>query len=676
MPEQGTIASIGGESTLPEGGRRRVVIEVVSPEIDGGRFPVKRVVGEPVTVEADVFSDGHDEVAATLLWKREGEDQWREVPFRFLCNDRWRASFVATEPGRCIYTVHARIDRFATWRKDLRKRFEAGSDLRIDLLIGASLVEEAEDRAESSKRERLQSFAAALRDAASGGDALALADSGEMASLMDETHDPELDTIYPRELEVTVEPEIAMFGAWYELFPRSCGTEGVDHGSFADCERLLPTISAMGFDVVYFPPIHPIGRTNRKGKNNSITAEAEDPGSPWAIGSPEGGHMSVHPALGSNEEFDHFIASASRAGLKVAMDIAFQCSPDHPYVREHPHWFRWRPDGTVQYAENPPKKYQDIIPFDFETKEWRSLWAELLSVVTFWIDRGITVFRVDNPHTKPFPFWEWLIREVKRRNPEVVFLSEAFTRPKVMYRLAKLGFSQSYTYFSWRNTRWELEHYMKELTATEVREYFRPNFWPNTPDILPEFLQFGGRTAFVIRFLLASTLSASYGIYGPPFDLFVNDALPDSEEYLDSEKFEIRRWNWNEAANMRHLFTLVNRIRRENRAMHSTWNVRFCESDNEQIIAFMKRDDEGSNTLLVCISLDPFNDRKGMVRLPVEGLGISPGHPFLMEDLLSGEKCIWYGERNSVELSATSVPAKIFMMRPRMRRENDFDYFM
>ncbi|MBI1919850.1 MAG: alpha-1,4-glucan--maltose-1-phosphate maltosyltransferase [Geobacter sp.] len=657
-------------------GRKRVVIERVSPEIDCGRFPIKRVVGETVTVRADVFGDGHDAISARLLYRKEGEDSWSEILMAPLGNDRWEAGFIVTELGSWHYTVRGGIDHFATWRGDLEKKFKAGTKLAVDRQIGAELIDKAAQRAGGEEQERLLEMARRIRDAGADADALPLAQSSELAQLMAEHAGSDLTTTYEKELEVVVERREALFSAWYELFPRSCCTGSGSHGTFRDCERFLPLIAEAGFDVVYFPPIHPIGRTNRKGKNNAPIAEEEDPGSPWAIGSAEGGHKAIHPALGTLEDFDRFIAKAGEYELQVAIDIAFQCSPDHPYVREHPEWFRWRPDGTVQYAENPPKKYEDIIPFDFESAEWHSLREELRSVFLFWIERGVSIFRVDNPHTKPFPFWEWVIREVKREHPDVIFLSEAFTRPKVMYRLAKLGFSQSYTYFSWRNTRWELEQYMRELTGSEVREFFRPNFWPNTPDILPEILQYGGRPAFAVRFLLAATLSASYGIYGPPFELMVADPLPGREEYLNSEKYEVRCWDWDDPRSMRELISSVNRIRRENPALQTTWNVRFCETDNDNIICYLKMSEDRSNCLLIAVNLDPFNSQEGNVRLPLEELGTSAGHPFLVHDLLSDERQIWHGELNRVALDVRAVPGRIWQLRPRLRRENDFDYYM
>ncbi|WP_298437441.1 alpha-1,4-glucan--maltose-1-phosphate maltosyltransferase [Geobacter sp.] len=660
---------------MPQDGKKRVAIENVSPEIDGGRFPARRVTGEEVTVEADVFCDGHDEPAVSLLYRRADQRAWQRLPMERLGNDRWRASFVVDTPGSWFFTVEGGIDRFATWRHDLMKRREAGENVVVELQIGAALVNKAAGRARGIEAERLARFAEELL-AAGSQRGTALAGDAELALLMAAHRDERGTTRYEKELEVVVERLVARFSTWYELFPRSCGADAAPHGSFADCEKLLPAIARMGFDVVYLPPIHPIGVTNRKGKNNSPVAEADDPGSPWAIGSAEGGHTALHPQLGTLEDFRRFTAAAGEHGLEVALDIAFQCSPDHPWVREHPEWFRWRPDGTVQYAENPPKKYQDVIPFDFETDAWRPLWEALREVFRFWIGQGITIFRVDNPHTKPFAFWEWVIRELKREHPETVFLSEAFTRPKVMYRLAKLGFSQSYTYFCWRNTKPELEQYLGELTRTGVREFFRPNFWPNTPDILPEFLQFGGKPAFAIRYLLAATLSASCGIYGPPFELFVTDALPDREEYRDSEKYEVRRWDWKTPESLRELITRINRVRKEEPALQENGNLHFCATDNDSVLACLKMTPGRGSILLVVVSLDPFFPQEATVALPLDILGVEEGHPLLVEGLLTGERQIWHGAENRLRLDPAGIPGRIFRLRPRLRREHDFDYFM
>lgn len=663
-------------SALAPDGRRRVVIENITPCIDNGRFAVKRALGEQVVVEADIFCDGHDELAALLLYRHEREEQWHKIPMNRLGNDRWQARFTVATLGTCYYTIEGRVDSFVTWSKDLAKRFAAGQNLSVDREIGARLCEAAALRAGSQQALELRTWATRLREAENDGAALRLAEQETLAALMALHYDPQMVTRAAQELRVSVEREKALFSAWYELFPRSCCEEQGAHGTFADCERLLPEIARMGFDVVYFPPIHPIGRTNRKGKNNSTVAETDDPGSPWAIGAAEGGHTEIHPELGTLQDFRRFMARAAELNIEVAMDIAFQCAPDHPYVRKHPAWFRWRPDGSVQYAENPPKKYQDIIPFDFESGEWRELWQELKEVFRYWIAQGVKIFRVDNPHTKPFDFWEFVITEIRQEHPDTIFLSEAFTRPKVMYRLAKLGFSQSYTYFSWRNTKWELEQYLRELCTSPVRDFFRPNFWPNTPDILPEVLQYGGRPAFVIRFILAATLSSNYGIYGPPFELFVKEALPGKEEYRDSEKYEIRCWDWEKAAHMRELIARINRIRRDNPALQTTWNVHFCETDNDNLLGFVKATEERDNLLMIVVNLDPFHTQKGKIRLPMSSLGLSPGHPFLAHDLLGEGRNIWHSEWNTIELDPHQLPAAVFRLYPRLRREQDFDYFM
>ncbi len=669
-----------GESPAPrraDDGRRRVVIEGLSPEIDGGRFPIKRTVGETVRVQADVFADGHDQIAALLLYRRDGDFQWHKAPMAPLVNDRWEAAFEVTELGTWLYTVEGRIDHFATWLKDLEKKFAAGQDLDTDRRIGAGLIEKAALRAGADDAERLRSWAAGLRNAGDDATALSRAREEELAELMAIHAAPELSTVYGKELAVTVEREKARFSAWYELFPRSCCDEETDHGTFRKCEERLPEIARMGFDVVYFPPIHPIGITHRKGRNNAAVAAEGDPGSPWAIGSPAGGHDAIHPELGTFEDFDRFVARARDYGIEVALDIAFQCSPDHPFVRQHPDWFRWRPDGTMQYAENPPKKYQDIIPFDFESEEWQKLWEGLrdrLSLLDRAGDHASSASTTPTP--SPSASGTGCIAEVRREHPEVIFLSEAFTRPKVMYRLAKAGFSQSYTYFSWRNTRWELEQYLTELSGAPIREFFRPNFWPNTPDILPEFLQYGGEPAFVIRFLLAATLASSYGIYGPPYDLFVNAGLPGKEEYHNSEKYEIRCWDWSDPQNMRDLIARVNRVRRENPALHTWWNGHFCETDNDQVLCCLKTTEDRSNLLLIVVSLDPFNRQEARIRVPLERLGIVAGHPYLVHDLLSDGRNIWNQEWNPVSFDPQALPGAVFRLHPRLRREQDFDYFM
>jgi starch synthase (maltosyl-transferring) len=657
-------------------GRRRVVIEKVKPEIDCGRFPIKRVTGERVVVRADIFADGHDAVAGRILYRKRDERQWKEAPLRWIGNDVWEGEFTVEEVCVYLYTIEAWIDHFTTWQRDLEKRLEAGQDVRAEMLIGAGYVEEVSERADEGDREKFIACAEVLRAEGSERERIPAALDKEISALLRKYPDPGLTVSYERELAVVVDRRKALFSAWYELFPRSCSPHPGRHGTFRDCEGLLPEISEMGFDVLYLPPIHPIGRSNRKGRNNSLEVSPQDVGSPWAIGSEEGGHKSLQAGLGSMEDFERLIAKAAEHGIEIAMDLAFQCSPDHPYVKEHPAWFRWRPDGTIRFAENPPKRYEDIVPLHFESGEWQSLWEELRSVVLFWIERGVRIFRVDNPHTKPFPFWEWLIGEVKRSYPEVIFLSEAFTRPKVMHRLAKAGFTQSYTYFTWRNTKREFMAYVAEFLDTDAREYFRPNFWPNTPDILPEHLQYGGRPAFMMRLVLAATLSSSYGIYGPAFELCVADPIPGKEEYLDSEKYEIKRWDRNRAGNLRDFIARVNRTRRENPALQTTWNLRFYEVDNDYLLFYGKATEDLSNIILVVVNLDPFHIQSGWVKVPVKDLEIDLHQPYLVHDLLSDDKYIWQGERNYVEIDPQVLPASILRVKKRLKRETDFDYFM
>ncbi|HUO84450.1 MAG TPA: alpha-1,4-glucan--maltose-1-phosphate maltosyltransferase, partial [Thermoanaerobaculia bacterium] len=572
-------------------GRKRVVIEGVEPEIDCGRFAAKRIVGDRVIVEADIYTDGHDAVSALLLWRAADETLWREVPMQPLVNDRWQADFTPDHLGRWLFTVEAWVDRFATWYRDMRKRVAAGQDPGAQLLVGMDLIEGAIARARlrgtpANEIDWLSEWSQRLETGGEWKDRTKGLFSGELLEAMSLFPDRSNATLYPHELPVRVEREKARFSTWYELFPRSTG-QGSQHGTFRDVERLLPYVRELGFDVLYLPPIHPIGTTFRKGKNNTLDPTGEDLGSPWAIGSEAGGHRAIHRQLGTIEDLRHLIGAAGDLGIEIALDIAFQASPDHPLVREHPEWFRRLPDGSIQYAENPPKKYQDIYPFDFESEEWRSLWVELRDTMLYWAEQGVYIFRVDNPHTKPFAFWEWAIAEVHERFPEVIFLSEAFTRPKVMSYLAKAGFTQSYTYFTWRNTSWELREYMLELTRTKLKEFFRPNFWPNTPDILHEYLQHGGRGAFMSRISLAATLTASYGIYGPAFELLDHQPRePGSEEYLHSEKYQLREWDLDHPDSLREFIARINRIRRENRALQSNENLEFHRSENDQILCY------------------------------------------------------------------------------------------
>jgi starch synthase (maltosyl-transferring) len=657
-------------------GRRRVVIESVRPEVDCGRFPAKRVVGDLVVVEADVFTDGHDRIACRLKYRGPGEAEWRETPMEPLANDRWRGRFQVDTLGRYEYTVAAWADRFLSFRHDLARRDDP-ADIELALRVGAELVRAAAARARGDDAARLADAAARLCSAEPLDARRALALSEMLCEAMMAYPDRRFETLYPRALPLVVDREKARFSAWYEFFPRSVADDDGAHGTFKTARERLAYVARLGFDVVYLPPIHPIGVTHRKGPNNRLDAGPDDPGSPWAIGSAEGGHKSVHPALGTLEDFRELVEHARRHGLEIALDIAFQCSPDHPYVREHPEWFRRRPDGTVQYAENPPKKYEDIYPFDFECDDWQSLWMELKSVFDFWIAQGVTIFRVDNPHTKPFAFWEWVIGEIKAEHPETLFLSEAFSRPRVMHRLAKAGFTQSYTYFTWRNTKHELIEYMTELAKHESREYFRPNLWPNTPDILHEYLQYGGRPAFMCRLVLAATLAASFGIYGPAFELLEDRARePGSEEYLDSEKYQVRRWHLRDPRSLADLIARINRIRRDNPALQSDWSLEFHRIDNDQLICYSKRTEDLSNIVLVVANLDPHHVQSGYVELPLERFDLDVSRPYQVHDLLSGARYLWHGTRNFVALDPQRSPAHVFRLRRRVATERDFDYFM
>ncbi len=659
----------------PNEGRLRAVIEKVKPEIDGGRFPAKRVVGERMTVEADIFTDGHDALAAALLYRRNSDSHWSETPMESLDNDRWRATFEVTEIGAYLYTLQAWVDRFESWRQGLAKKLQARQDVAIDLLIGAGLVEETANRAPPTDKKRLANSISILRSKQPDAGETALLP--ELAALMAKYSDRRWAVTYDKELRVNVDREKARFSTWYEMFPRSCASEPGVHGTLRDCEQRLPYVAGMGFDVLYLAPIHPIGRSFRKGKNNELGAGPDDVGSPWAIGAKEGGHKAIHPQLGTLEDFKRLVTKAKKSGIEIALDIAFQCAPDHPYAREHPEWFRKRPDGSIQYAENPPKKYQDIYPLDFETDHWKELWDELKSIIVFWCEQGVRIFRVDNPHTKAFPFWEWVIAEVKKDYPEALFLAEAFTRPKVMYRLAKSGFSQSYTYFAWRNTKWELTQYFTELTQTEIADFFRASLWPNTPDILTEYLQFGGRPAFMTRLVLAATLGANYGIYAPAFELCENVPRdPGSEEYLNSEKYELKHWDLERKDSLKEFIALVNRIRGENRALQRDRSLRFHPVDNPEIICFSKQTEDLKNVIVVVVNLDPHHTQSGWVELAMEELGLLPQQPFQMHDLLTNARYLWHGARNYVQLNPDTVPAQIFRVRHRLRHEQDFDYFL
>ena len=753
-------------------GRTRVIIERVTPEIDGGRFPIKRVPGESVTVEADIYTDGHDAVSAVVSYQESAGHDWAEVPMTPLVNDRWTGEFTVRTIGTARYTVLAWVDHFRGWCRDFAKRLAAVDDPSITVPqeiplqreIGARLIDDAVEHATDGEASALESFSQRLRDpnedaavgldpllselmfrlaprryatvyrpsppaplpmvgsVDSAGQALTpdpspksgrgekvedvdsvrdhsssalqsshssqegdrTSDDSNTSPLPDLGEGPGVRAASQPALAITVDRVRARFSTWYELFPRSMSLEEGQHGTFKDVEEFLPRLAEMGFDVVYFPPIHPIGRIHRKGPNNAappadnptLYYDQGEPGSPWAIGSDEGGHKSIHPELGTLQDFTRLLETGRDLGIDIALDLAYQCAPDHPYVRQHPDWFKARPDGTIQYAENPPKKYQDIYPFDFETDDWENLWLELEGVIRYWADLGVRIFRVDNPHTKSFRFWEWVIARMKKEHPGLIFLAEAFTRPKIMHQLAKLGFNQSYTYFAWRNTGWELAEYMTELTQTEHAEFFRPNFWPNTPDILTEFLQMDGRPAFMQRLVLAATLTANYGIYGPAYELCENDPVwAGSEEYLDSEKYEIRQRDLEQPGSLKDYIARVNRIRHENRALQSNHSITFHNVDNDQILAYTKHTDALDNIVLTVVNLDPQHVQAGWIDFPVEMFDIDEHHAYLLEDMLNEHSYLWHGSRNYVELNPSISPAHIFRVRRRMRSEQDFDYY-
>ena len=647
-------------------GRQRVVIENVSPELYGGKYPAKAVEGERLIVEADIFVDGADTVSAELCFRPSGRAEWERSPMVSLGNDQWQGSFTVGFPGLYEYTIEAWVDHFQTWKKGLTKKMEAGQDVSLDLEIGALLVKEGVARAVKADAGKLGAFVSRLRsEEKDKAEAAAL--EGSLEQLMGSNPDKARATVYEKVLGLTVEQKRAGCSAWYEFFPRSWSTLPGKHGTFNDCNRLLPFIAGMGFDVVYLPPIHPIGYTKRKGKNNALVAAPDDPGSCWAIGNKDGGHKAVHPELGTIKDFTAFVTAAEELGISVALDIAFQCSPDHPYVEEHPQWFKWRPDGTVQFAENPPKRYEDILPIDFESADWQNLWIELKSIFLFWIDKGVKIFRVDNPHTKAFLFWEWAIASIREEHPDTVFLAEAFTRPKLMARLAVVGYSQSYSYFTWRNNKHELQEYLLELTSSPLKHFMRPNFWPNTPDILHEEFQTGDRNRFIIRMVLASTLSSNYGMYGPAYELC--EYLPvrgSKEDYLNSEKYEIKQWDIDRPGNIRAEITRINRIRKENSALQQTNDITFVRieaspgQENDQVMGYLKRSDDGGNIILTVVSLDSSNTQGGWLRFPLELFNMPHDSQFKVEYLLSGIHYDWNGEWNYVAVNPWTMPAHIF----------------
>jgi starch synthase (maltosyl-transferring) len=652
---------------------KRVVIESVTPRVNGGRFPAKSPLGDPVVVTAKIFADGHDSVAAVLAFRRAATRGWKEVPMSFLGNDGWESSFTPDELGIWQFGITAWVDHFLSWRSGLEKKAEAGVDVGVDLLIGADLVAAAADRARGRDAKSLASLSDDLSDASlTQGDRVLVGLSEELSDLMTKYPDRSSATTSETNWEVTVDRERAVFSTWYELFPRSWSNRPGEHGTFADVEEHLDYVAGMGFDVLYLPPIHPIGHDFRKGPNNSLDPGPQDPGVPWAIGSEDGGHTSIHPDLGTLDDFRSLVASASEVGLEIALDIAFQCSPDHPWVSEHPEWFKSRPDGTIQYAENPPKKYQDIYPLDFETSDPEGLWAALKAVFDYWIEQGVRIFRVDNPHTKAFPFWEWAIAELGSEHPDVILLSEAFTRPAVMHRLAKVGFNQSYTYFAWRNTKHELTQYMADLE--EVEDFFRPNFWPNTPDILTEQLQTGGRAAFIVRYVLAATLSSNCGIYGPAFELMEHEPLrPGSEEYLNSEKYQIRVWDLDRDDSLAPVITQMNKARHAHQALQRNRNLVFHGADNDMIVCYSKA--QGSDVILTVVNLDPHHVQSAWVHLDTDAIGVQHEGQFQVHDLLTDRRYLWSGPDNFVHLDPAGVPAHVFSVERQTRTEQNFDSF-
>lgn len=645
-------------------GIHTIVIQNVSPSVHEGEFSARGIISEPIAVEADIFTDAHTLIEADLLYKGPEETEWQRTPFTSINNDRYRAAFTPLSIGIHSFTVEAWVNAAGLWQADFKKKQEAGLDMTTDLIIGSQLLLSLKDKELQKYAKELQqkNQSAAVRTALDP--AIAIIGRKTRSAF----------TSFEKKLPVFVTRKRAGFSSWYELFPRSC-SGSLKHGTFKDVVALLPDIKKMGFNVLYFPPIHPIGSQKRKGKNNALTAMPDDPGSPWAVGSVDGGHDAIHPELGTLKDFEALVKKALEHGLEIALDIALQCSPDHPYLKTHPEWFVKRPDGTYQYAENPPKKYEDIIPFHFTEKNQKSLFNEITRVFLFWLKKGVRIFRIDNPHTKPFSLWQTVIDEVRKVDPEAIFLAEAFTRPKVMQYLAKIGFDQSYTYFTWRNTKHEITEYVTELTKTEMRDYFRPNFFINTPDILSDHLQMGGKAAFLARFILGATLSSNYGIYGPAFEQLVNDGFSGKEDYKDSEKYEIKVWDRQKTGTIVDTIALINRTRNEEPAFQKTANIEFFHIDNDQLIAYTKHDGNESLFIIV-VNLDPYHTQTGFLTIPLEKLGIDETMPYLVDDLLTLERYIWQGRRQFIKLNPHLSPAHLFKVRPKMRKENNFDYYM
>ena len=656
----------------------RVIIEAIQPQIDCGRFPIKRVVGETVTVTADIYKEGHDKLAAVVKYRRLGESLWQESPMAFWDNDRWRGEFMVDALGRWEYTVAAYAERYLSWVDEITKKNVPGATLTSELLEGLVILKTSAALAPDEDQARMNGLVDAIAGVMAAGEqdgAIDLATGSVMSSLMAQYPDRSEGAEFTPALEVVVTRPVARFAAWYEFFPRSQSTVPGRHGTLQDSIRRLSEIKAMGFDVIYLPPIHPIGHAFRKGKNNSLVAEPGDVGSPWAIGNEHGGHMALEPQLGTWDDWADFVAACRKLEIEIALDYVMNCSPNHPYVAEHPDWFYHRPDGSIKYAENPPKKYQDVYPLNFGTADREGLWQEMLKIFLFWVDKGVTTFRVDNPHTKPVAFWEWVIGEVHKQHPGVIFLAEAFTKPKMMRLLAKAGFTQSYTYFTWRNTKLELAEYVTELTAGPMKEYYTGNFFANTPDILPTILQIGGRPAFIMRAVLAGTLSSVYGIYSG-YELCENEPIPGKEEYLDSEKYEIKLRDWDAHESIAPLITRINQIRSEHPALHGYNDVVFLEVDNPDIIAYLKMTEDKSDIILCVVNLDPFNKQTSLVHVPLAEFGIRDDEKFQVHDLLTDERYLWRGPTAYVELDPAVKTAHIFKIRQWQHYEAGFDYFV
>lgn len=646
-------------------GRKRVIVENVRPSVDDGKYPIKRVIGDAIRIQAAAFTDSHDIINVTLLHRLVGSTEWIRTPMQSVGNDEYEVSFQPWEIGFYEYTVASAVDHYGSWLHGFARKAESGVPLEVELLIGADIVLAAAKQAKGDEKNRLKHFGNLLNDEnKSVRERSDLARDGDLKWLASRYGDPKLETVSQPRLAL-IERRLAAFSSWYEYFPRSCGPDVNTHGTFQEAKNRLFEIDRMGFNIVYFPPISPIGKAHRKGKNNSLTPSEYDVGSPWAIGGDAGGHKDILPELGTLDDFKSFMLEASKYEIETALDIAFQCSPDHPWVKQHPQWFKWRPDGTVQYAENPPKKYQDILPINFETDDWENLWQELKSVFDYWIEVGVKVFRVDNPHTKSLAFWNWCILEIKKEHPETIFLAEAFTVPKRKYNLAKGGFTQGYTYFTWRNNASDMREYVEQLTQSETKDYFWPNFWPNTPDILHEDLQTKNPAVYMGRYILAATLSSNIGIYGPAFELMDSEPFPGKEENNNSEKYELKQWDWDKTGNLKDKIARVNGIRNSHPALQRTFNVEFGNSDNPHLICYLKQNFDRSDQLLIIVNMDWTHEQSGYVHLPLEHMGIGHGQSFAVRDLYDPEEIeyTWRGHSNFVKLDPKNSPAHIFKIR-------------